>query len=77
MGEGRPVCVWGKGFRTPGGRRDSEKMRGRRRPYGPSSLALALAGPGVLERGRAGSSLVTWERTGELERAQPQSGREV
>lgn len=75
MDEGGPVCVLGKGFRTPGGRRDSEQMRGRRRLCGPSSLAFALAGPGVLERGRAGTSLVTWARTGEVERAQPLSGR--
>lgn len=38
---------------------------------GGGRVAFALASPGVLERGRAGTSLVTWAQTGELERAKP------
>lgn len=38
-------------------------------PPGPQCAGIALSRPGVLERGRASTSRVTWARTGEPGRA--------
>lgn len=50
-------------------------MRGRGGRAAPVRWHSLCPGQGVRERGRAGTLPVTWARTGELERAQRQSGR--
>lgn len=56
----------------PGGKEGDRRDAREGRPCGPSSLSLS--GPGVLERGRAGGSSVTWARTGKLWRDKPYPG---
>ena len=71
-----PFVLGRRGAEHPGGTYGERRETPEGRPRGPASLAFALPGPGVLERGRAVTFSVTWARTGELWEGQPDPGRD-
>ena len=71
-----PLVLGRRGAEHPGGKDGERRETPGGAPRGPGSVAFALPGPGVLERGRAVTSSVTWARTGELWRGQPDPGRD-
>lgn len=70
-----PLVFGGRGAEHPRGKEGERTNAREGRPRGPRSRAFVLSGRGVLERGRADTSSVTWARIGELRRDKSYPGR--